>query len=103
METKETLACIVAVALLLYSLTGFALIRKEIRELELTAAEAEKALSALEKENKTLRQRIEQGCSDEEMQRLARERLGLALPGEKIFYFQTDREEHPWNWQSAQY
>ena len=43
------------------------------------------------------------GMSDEELERLARERLALVLPGEKIFYFVTDREEHQWNLQSGQY
>ena len=31
--------------------------------------------------------------SDEELAQLARQRLGLVLPGEKIFYFTTDRED----------
>ena len=33
-----------------------------------------------------------EGLSDEQLQQLARQRLGLVLPGEKIFYFTTDRE-----------
>ena len=46
---------------------------------------------------------LDAGMSDEELERLARERLALVLPGEKIFYFVTDREEHPWNLRSGQY
>ena len=39
-----------------------------------------------------LREKLEAGLSDEELERLARERLGLVKPGDKIFYFTTDRE-----------
>ena len=39
-----------------------------------------------------LEEKIAQGQSPEEMQQLARDRLGLVLPGEKLFYFSTDRE-----------
>ena len=60
-------------------------------------------LGELEKENSSLQTSLEEGMSDEELERLARERLALVLPGEKIFYFVTDREEHPWNLRSGQY
>ena len=42
--------------------------------------------------NGELEEKINQGHSPEEMQQLARDRLGLVLPGEKLFYFSTDRE-----------
>ena len=42
--------------------------------------------------NGELEEKIAQGHSPEEMQQLARDRLGLVLPGEKLFYFSTDRE-----------
>lgn len=103
MNSKETLSCIVAVAMLIYSLICFASVQEKLAEMDAAAMAAEKKLSALENENRELLQQLECGESDEEMQRLARERLGLVLPGEKIFYFVTDREEQPWNWQSAQF
>ena len=40
-----------------------------------------------------LQQELEKEMSDEELAQLARQRLGLVLPGEKIFYFTTDRED----------
>ena len=40
---------------------------------------------------------------DGELERLAGGGLALVLPGEEIFYFVTDREEHPWNLRSGQY
>lgn len=103
MRAKETLICIVAVALLIYSLTVFAGAGRELNRLKAEAGAAADMLGELEKENSSLQTSLEEGMSDEELERLARERLALVLPGEKIFYFVTDREEHPWNLRSGQY
>ena len=103
MRAKETLICIVAVALLIYSLTVFAGAGRELDRLKAEAGAAADMLGELEKENSSLQTSLEEGVSDEELERLARERLALVLPGEKIFYFVTDREEHPWNLRSGQY
>ena len=103
MRAKETLICIVAVALLIYSLTVFAGAGRELDRLKAEAGAAADRLDELEKENSSLQTSLEEGMSDEELERLARERLALVLPGEKIFYFVTDREEHQWNLQSGQY
>ena len=103
MRAKETLICIVAVALLIYSLTVFAGAGRELNRLKAEAGAAADMLGELEKENSSLQTSLEEGVSDEELERLARERLALVLPGEKIFYFVTDREEHPWNLRSGQY
>ena len=103
MRAKETLICIVAVALLIYSLTVFAGAGRELNRLKAEAGAAADMLGELEKENSSLQTSLEEGMSDEELERLARERLALVLPGEKIFYFVTDREEHPWNLQSGKY
>ena len=102
MRAKETLICIVAVALLIYSLTVFAGAGRELNRLKAEAGAAADRLGELEKENSSLQTSLEEGMSDEELERLARERLALVLPGEKIFYFVTDREEHPWNLRSGQ-
>ena len=102
MRAKETLICIVAVALLIYSLTVFAGAGRELNRLKAEAGAAADRLGELEKENSSLQTSLEEGVSDEELERLARERLALVLPGEKIFYFVTDREEHPWNLRSGQ-
>ena len=102
MRAKETLICIVAVALLIYSLTVFAGAGRELDRLKAEAGAAADRLGELEKENSSLQTSLEEGVSDEELERLARERLALVLPGEKIFYFVTDREEHPWNLRSGQ-
>ena len=82
MNTKDTLICIVLIALTLYACASVAAVGGELRaELEEQTAD-----------NTALREMLEAGLSDEELERLARERLGLVKPGDKIFYFTTDRE-----------
>ena len=44
-------------------------------------------LAAVEQENRTLDRRLREGFSAEELEQLARERLGLVLPGDRIFRF----------------
>lgn len=93
MKTKDTLICIVAAALMIYSLCVLLSVERKLAAMTAAAEQAEQELSALEHENQTLRAELEFGMSDERLQQLARERLGLVLPGEKIFYFVRDREE----------
>lgn len=83
---------IILVALLLYSLTGFVTVSRELRQSELMAAQMRQQREQLLQLNGELEEKINQGHSPEEMQQLARDRLGLVLPGEKLFYFSTDRE-----------
>ncbi|HIR86490.1 MAG TPA: septum formation initiator family protein [Candidatus Limivicinus faecipullorum] len=83
---------IILVALLLYSLTGFVTVSRELRQSELMAAQMRRQTEELRLLNGELEEKIAQGQSPEEMQQLARDRLGLVLPGEKLFYFSTDRE-----------
>ncbi len=43
-------------------------------------------IAAKQEENDSLKDSIKKGGSKEEMEKIAREKLGLASPGEKIFY-----------------
>ena len=92
MNSRETLVRIILVALLLYSLTGFIAVGRELRQSELMAARMRQQAEELRLLKADLEEKIAQGQSPEEMQQLARDRLGLVLPGEKLFYFSTDRE-----------
>ncbi len=92
MNSRETLVRIILVALLLYSLTGFITVGRELRHSELMAAQMRQQAEELRLLKADLEEKIAQGQSPEEMQQLARDRLGLVLPGEKLFYFSTDRE-----------
>lgn len=84
---KNSLMRIVSVALLLYALFSFLSVRSDLRRTEMLAEEFRAEVEQLQKENDQLQGRIDSGWSDEELRRLAWERLALVLPGEKLFYF----------------
>ena len=86
MRSRHILWRIVLISLLFYS--AFSLF-SEAEKLDRTAREADlmaSELQALKAENIMLSNDLEQS-SQTQLQQLARERLGLVLPGEKIFYF----------------
>lgn len=92
MNTKDTLICIVLIALTLYACTNVAAVGGELRAAAAVQQELSAELEERTADNTALREKLEAGLSDEELERLARERLGLVKPGDKIFYFTTDRE-----------
>lgn len=93
MNSKESIIRIVLLSLLLYAAAGLASSGRELERAGALKAELSASLAALEAENLLLLQKLEEEMGGEELAQLARERLGLVLPGEKIFYFTTDREE----------
>ena len=88
MQTHFTLMRIVAVALLVYALALFTTAARDVSAAEEKIAE----LTAAEAENKLLKAKLAGVQSDAGIEAVARERLGLVMPGEKIFYFTTDGE-----------
>ena len=93
MNSKETLIRIFLLALLIYSLISFASVKRAAEKADIEMASLCEKLSALEADNARMRESLEEGLSDAELEQLARHRLGLVMPGEKIFYFITDRED----------
>lgn len=91
MDSQYKLLRFVLVFLLLYATAALSAAGGELGALEAEKAGLVQRLSALEAEKAQMAQRLREGLSDEELIQLARQRLGLVLPGEKIFYF-TDRE-----------
>ena len=90
MQTHSVLLRIVALSLLVYSvaLFGSSLRKLSLTEEKLAACQAEyekltEAENRLEEKIKALRR-------GEGMDALARERLGLVMPEEKIFYFTSE-------------
>lgn len=84
---------IILVALLLYSMASLMAVGRELRQSELMLADMRQDREQLRAMNAELEDELTGEKSPEEMQQLARERLGLVLPGEKLFYFSTtDRE-----------
>lgn len=94
MHTYSVLLRIVAVALLLYSLFLFASTAGSLSDARLILDRAQAQMAALEQEKATYEQRIGSLENERYMEALARERLGLVRPGEKVFYF-TSESTHP--------
>lgn len=93
MNTKERILRIVAVALLAYSLWSFASVQLELRRARSFSAELDERLSELQAENCELCEKLRQSRDGDAIEAIARERLGLVMPGEIIFYFISDRED----------
>ncbi len=87
MRDRPNLICFVAVALLLYSLCSLAAVSLKLDTAERDFAALEKEYTAAVSEQKMLTERLAEGRDDSELEELARERLGLVMPGEKVFYF----------------
>lgn len=87
MRNREPLLRLLAVSLLLYMLLGFGAARVRLN----AAREEERTLSedcaALRDENGELRRQIASARDDASLEAMARERLGLVMPGERIYYF----------------
>lgn len=92
MNPRETLLRIVLISLLLYSLASLTAVSRELRQAERMRGELLQETERQQARQTELEEKLTQGQSPEEMEQLARERLGLVLPGEKLFYFSTDRE-----------
>ena len=86
MRSRTILWRIVLISLLFYS--AFSLF-SEADRLNKTGCEADflaEELRLLSAENQALRDGLKQ-MTQTQLQQMARDRLGLVLPGEKIFYF----------------
>ena len=87
MRDRPYLICFVAVALLLYSLCSLAAVAWQLEAAEKDFRRLEEEYAAVKNEQKMLSAQLESGLDDSEIEEMARERLGLVMPGEKIFYF----------------
>ena len=87
MKIRETLVRIVFLALLLYSLASLLTVSRELNQAELLKRQLRQQTEIQQSLKRDLERKLAQGQSPEELQELARERLGLVLPGEKLFYF----------------
>ena len=93
MYFRERLIRIVLLSLLLYSALSFAASGNELDRAEARQDRLGAELEALGAETQQMRRKLDAKISPTEAEQLARQRLGLVRPGEKIFYFTTDRED----------
>lgn len=93
MQNRNLIMRIVVLALMMYALASFVAVRAQLRETRLAAEQLAAECESLQAQSEQLEQMLETPRTDEEMQALARDRLGMVMPGDKIFEFITDREE----------
>lgn len=84
---KNIILRIVVVALMLYALLSLVSVRGDLRRTERLADRLGQEYDQLLEENIWLTERLSSARSPEEMRSLAWQRLGLVMPGDKVFYF----------------
>ena len=93
MNTKERILQIVAVALLAYALWSFASVQLELKRAVARSTELDAQLAELQRQKTELEEKQAHSRDDATIESIARERLGLVMPGEIVFYFISDRED----------
>ena len=93
MDARETLIRIVLIALLVYAALCLASTRRALYAADAEEEALRTRLEAVEQENRAMSRRLTEGWSAEELEALARERLGLVLPGDRIFRFESVPQE----------
>lgn len=81
---------IVIIALAVYAVASLVTVRARIAEAEQLKEELSGQVAAMAQSNEELSYQIEHGADDETIAEIARDKLGLVLPGEKIFYDISD-------------
>lgn len=76
----------VILALLVYAGTGLMNMRTKLSDALLTQAELQEEVDRLTQENAELSYEIEHSSDPGTIEDIARDKLGLVKPGEKIFY-----------------
>ena len=81
---------VVIVALLLYAVVSIATVRADVAKTEKMRDELAAAVADMTQQNAELNYDIQHGTDDETIVDIARDKLGLVMPGEKIFYDVSD-------------
>ena len=81
---------VILLAIVLYAAVRLAMIHAETRTLEAQITQLEQQAQQLTEENAALEYQIAHSDDDETKEEIARDKLGLVKPGEKIFYDTTN-------------
>ena len=84
---REKTVRLIAVLLLLYVLLGFRSLQLRLDAAREEERELEAACALRREENEALRREFAAVREGDALEAVARERLGLVRPGEKIYYF----------------
>ena len=77
---------IVILALIVYAAISIVTTKGKIEQARLDVDAVQQQVNALRQENAGLEYSIEHAGDDETIEAIARDKLGLVMPGEKIFY-----------------
>ena len=72
---------------------GLCAVQLELKRAVARSAELDAQLAELQRQNTELEEKQAHSRDDATIESIARERLGLVMPGEIVFYFISDRED----------
>lgn len=87
MRNREVLLRLLAVSLLLYMFVSFGAARMRLNAARGEEQSLNSACAALREENAELQRQIDAAGDDAALEAMARDRLGLVMPGERVYYF----------------
>ena len=81
---------LVIAVLMVYALISLFVVHRQTRQLQDRAATLQQQVSEMTQANAELQYQIDHSKDDDMIESVAREKLGLVKPGEKIFYDTSD-------------
>lgn len=81
---------LVIAVLMLYAVISLVMVHRQTRQLQDRAALLQQQVSDMTQSNAELQYQIDHSDDDDMIESVAREKLGLVKPGEKIFYDTSD-------------
>lgn len=81
---------LVIAALAIYAVISLVSVRARVDEAEQQRQALQAQVTEMTQENAELQYQIDHGTDDQTIEEIARDKLGLVLPGEKIFYDISD-------------
>lgn len=81
---------LVIAVLMLYAVISLVMVHRQTRQLQDRAATLQQQVSEMTQSNAELHYQIDHSEDDDMIESVAREKLGLVKPGEKIFYDTSD-------------
>ena len=81
---------LVIAVLMVYALISLFVVHRQTRQLQDRAATLQQQVSEMTQANAALQYQIDHSEDDDMIESVAREKLGLVKPGEKIFYDTSD-------------
>ena len=81
---------LVIAALMVYAVISLVMVHRQTRQLQDRAATLQQQVSEMTQSNAELQYQIDHSEDDDMIESVAREKLGLVKPGEKIFYDTSD-------------